>query len=124
MAIGKIGEKLDLNIRQGATFGPVIATMRLVDGTPYDLTGATIRGQLRKSRTAAEKIDLDCIITAPLLGEYTFGLTDEVTATMTAGDSPGDDESKYLWDLELSHPDGTVTALYYGTVKVLRRITQ
>lgn len=124
-SLGNIGEKLDLKIRQGATLGPFKATMLLASGEPFDLTGATIRGQIRR-RALSEEVtaDIQVEIPAPLLGEYQFGLDDETTAGMEAGEALADSESLYVWDLELELSDGTVKPLYYGKVSVFREVTR
>ena len=41
--LGYIGERLDLLIRQGATFGPFDVTLANPDKTPVNLTGATVQ---------------------------------------------------------------------------------
>ncbi len=48
--LGYIGERLDLLIRQGATFGPFDVTLANPDKTPVDLTGATVRALLVQLR--------------------------------------------------------------------------
>lgn len=124
--VGYIGEKLDLVIRQGATLGPFPATMTYADGvTPYDLTGATIRGQIRKRALDTEVVEnIQVDINAPSEGQYKFGLDAATTGGMTAGESMGDAASKYVWDLELELADGTIIPLYYGNVAVFRETTR
>jgi hypothetical protein len=46
--IGTKGSELDLLIRQGATFGPNSCTLTNPDNSPVNLTGATIKMQLKK----------------------------------------------------------------------------
>jgi hypothetical protein len=124
--LGTFGEKYDLCIRQGATFGPIRAQMFNPDNvTPVNLTGATVRGQIRKKALdAAVVATLACVITDPLLGKYEFGLDVFVTTVLIAGDTPEDAKSQYAWDLELEDSLGRVTPLYYGKVSVLREVTR
>lgn len=124
-SIQNYGERLDLKIRQGATFGPVTATMTNPDGTAVNLTGCTIRGQIRqKALDTVIVATFDCTITNPTGGVYTFGLTSTVTAGISAAEKIDSAGSKYVWDLELVDASGRVTALYYGEVTVLREVTR
>lgn len=124
-SIGYFGEKMTLNIRQGATLGPFSATMVNPDESPVNLTNCTIRGKIRKTALSATvTATLDCTITNAAAGQYTFGLTDEVTAAITAGEKLTDKASKYVWDLELEDSTGRVIPLYYGDCFVLREVTR
>lgn len=123
--IGTIGERLDLALRQGATFGPVTATMRNPDGTPVNLTGCNIRGQIRKSpdsptATASIAVTSDYNST----GVYVFGLSSEATRLIPAGNDPSQSSSLYVWDLELEDSMGRVIPLYWGTVRVRSEVTR
>ena len=123
--IGWLGEPLDLEIRQGATFGPHNAAMVNPDNSPVDLTGCVIRGQIRRTAlTTTVTASLSCTITDPAGGLYTLSMTDEVTAAIPAGESITDPKSKYVWDLELEDSQGRVIPLYYGNVSVLRESTR
>ena len=124
-AIQNYGERLDLRIRQGATFGPINATMNNPDGSAVDLTGCTVRGQIRKKALdTAIVATFDCAITNATAGQYTFGLTAAITAGITAGETVELNASQYVWDLELLDASNRVTALYYGGVTVLREVTR
>ena len=129
--IGYFGERLDLRIRQGATFGPIQATMRnpvippAEIGTPVNLTGCTIRGQIRrKALDVAIIASFAVTITNALNGQYEFSLSSATTAGITAGENLDSTASKYVWDLELVDSTGRITPLYYGAVTVLREVTR
>jgi|GEM_PF-1276835 len=135
--IGYLGERLDLEIRQGATFGPHAAQMfGLIDlnnpthvlqgyGNPINLTSCTIRGKIRKTALSATvTCSLVVTITDALLGKYEFSLTDAITAAIVAGERLTDNASKYVWDLELVDSTGKVFPLYYGNVIILREVTR
>jgi hypothetical protein len=123
--IGYYGEKLNLQIRQGATLGPFSATMKNADGSAVNLTNCTIRGKIRKTALSATvTATLDCSITNAAAGQYQFGLTDEVTAAITCGEKLTDKASQYVWDLELEDSTGRVVPLYYGDCLVLREVTR
>lgn len=123
-SIGSFGSKLDLNIRQGATFSSIV-TLQNPDLTPIDLTGATVRGQIRKKALDTAVVeDFDVTLTDAVNGEFEFGLTDEATAAIAAGEQIAEPASLYVWDMELEDSLGRVTALFYGKVTVLREVTR
>lgn len=125
MTIGNRGEQLNLIIRRGAELGPITATMQNPDETPVDLTGCTVRGQIRKNWDDAEvAAELDVSIIDAPNGQYRFGLTNEVTTDLASGALMENPESKYVWDLELEDSLGRVTPLYFGTVFVHREVTR
>lgn len=123
---GNIGEKFNLTIRQGATFGPLLFAMTDADNVPIDLTGAVIRGQIRKNvNDVTPTATLVCAITDAPNGKYEVSLSAAVTAAIKCGKDLTSVDSKYVWDLELLGSDGvTVIPLYYGTVSVFREITR
>lgn len=123
--IGSIGNRLDLLIRQGATFGPVTDTLSNPDETPVDLTGATIRGQIRKQPAdTAIVASFDVVVTDAAGGKYTFGLSASTTAAIAAGADVTKPESVYAWDIELQDTLGRVIPLHWGTVRVHREVTR
>lgn len=124
--IGSIGAEMDLLIKQGGTFGPVTVTARNPDNTPMDLTGCTVRGQIRKKALdTAVVATFVCTIAADQVtnrGKFEFGLTDEVTAAIAADEQPA--KSLFVWDMELEDSAGRVIPLYYGQVEVFREVTR
>jgi len=125
LQIGYYGERMKLLIRQGATLGPFFATMVNPNATRVNLTGCTIRGQIRKTALNTVIVEtLNVTITNAVQGEYNFGLTDEETALIPAGETIKDEESIYQWDLELQDAAGAVIPLYYGECIVLREVTR
>lgn len=123
-SIGSFGSKLNLNIRQGATFSATVTALN-PDETPVNLTGATVRGQIRRKALDVTVVATFTVtITDAVNGEFEFGLTDETTAAITAGEQPTEEDSLYVWDMELEDTLGRVTALFYGGVTVLREVTR
>jgi hypothetical protein len=118
-------QQFDVVVRQGSTFGPFTHRLKNPDGTPVDLTGCTARGQVRKTPTAAAVVaTLDCAIPAPLEGYYTFGLSDEATDAIPAGDRITDPASQYVWDVELVAADGSVRCTLYGKWRQAAGVTR
>lgn len=124
-SLGSIGDKINLQIKQGSTFLVSPCTLTNPDETPVDLTGATIRGQIRrKALDTTVAADFVVSILDAVNGVFEFGLTDETTAGITAGEVITEAASKYVWDMELEDALGRVLPLYYGDVAVFREVTR
>lgn len=125
--IGFLGVRQNLQIRQGATFGPLRLTVRNPDNTPVDLTGSTLVGHIRKTAKAPVVL-LELVGT--IEGDSADGvwrveeLTAAQTAALAAGETPAEPASQYVYDLEWTDATGRVTPLLYGTVSVLREVTR
>lgn len=123
--LGYIGEKLDLLVKQGSTLGPFRVTLRNIDGTAVNLVGCTVRGHVRKKALDIALVaTLTINVTEPANGKFDFGLPDEITATIPAGETLKDALSLYVWDMELEDASGRVVPLYYGDCKVFREVTR
>ena len=123
--IGYRGELLNLLIRQGATLGPFAVTLTNPNATQLNLTGSTLRAQVRKKALdATPVVALTCTITNAAAGQFTFGLTAVQTAGLPAGELISDADSKYVWDMELEDVAGTVFPLYFGDVQIFREVTR
>lgn len=115
-----LGERLDFELHQGASLLPVRHTLLNPNGTPVDLTGATVRGQIRrKALDVAVVVSFTTrIAPTPTEGWYEFALTDEQTQGIPCGDLISDPASKYEWDMEVEDALGDVRCTFYGTVRV------
>ncbi len=123
--IGYIGERLDLLIRQGATLGPFACTLTNPDGSPVNLAGATIRGQIRKKPADTTVVaSLAVNVLDAVNGLYSFALDAATTATIVAGLDVTKPESLYVWDMELADSLGRVIPLHWGDVRVHREVTR
>lgn len=130
-ALGKIstrGERLDLELRQGASLLPV--RHNLVDpdtGNPVDLTGFQARGQIRRKAldTGAPVASFNTLIApTPTQGWYEFWLTDEQTSAITCGPTINDPASLYEWDFELQDAAGNVINTFWGVVRIAAEVTR
>ncbi len=126
LQLSSLGERINLQLQQGATFGPITATMTNPDTTPVNLTGCTIFGSVRKTALAADPAAavITVAITNAAGGIYTFTIPAATTDGLTAGEQRTAPESQYVWDLFLKDAAGRVLPLYYGDVMVLRRVTR
>lgn len=125
--ISTLGERLDLELSQGASLLPV--RHQLIDpdtGGPIDLSGCQVRAQIR--HRALDSTVLVAfgtrIAPTPTDGWYEFWLTDEQTAGLPAGATIGDAASLHEWDLELEDAAGNVLRMFYGTVRVMPEVTR
>lgn len=124
--LGTKGGELDLLLKQGATFGPHQITLKDSANQPINITGATIRAQIRKTSDAATAVaNGDFVLTTPVSGVFTFGFSSTSTTALqvdTASETGTD--SQYVWDMEIQYSDGRVYPLMYGKVSVFREVTK
>jgi hypothetical protein len=126
MEIINKGKELNLTIRQGATFGPIVCTLKDSAGSPVDITGFTVRAQIRKTpfTRKATGCAATCLIVNGPAGQFSFEFLAEDTALLQVGDTESSPESQYQWDLEIEQPDTRVIPVVYGTVSVFREVTK
>lgn len=129
-SIGDTGARLDLVIRQGATFGPHCLQLFNPDnaplnpGQPVDLTGCTLRAQLRRTALGQLLATFECTIVDAVQGRVDLQLDAATTAAITCGESPRDPLSRAVWDLELHDSLSRVIPLAWGTVSLFREATR
>lgn len=119
------GQELNLTIRQGATFGAIVCTLKDELGVAVDITGATFAAQIRKTPSSRKATGCSAVtaIVDAVNGKFSFTFLAADTAKLIAGDTEASSESLYYWDLEMLQ--GTVvTPFCYGTVKVFREVTK
>ena len=123
--IGMIGDRLDLLIRQGATFGPFRLQLKNPDGSFVNLSDATFRGQIRKTPDALVAAGAFIfVVTAALEGKVEFELDAVTSAAIAAGIDPDDEESMYVYDIEYVNEENRVLPLLYGNVQLFREVTK
>lgn len=124
--IGSKGDRLDILIRQGGTFGPKFCTILKSDGSPENITGCTFIAEIRKTADATVvAASATFAITNAAGGEFNFTFSATATQAITA-DPVGETEpdSQYVWDLEMHYADGRVRPLLYGDVAVFREVSK
>lgn len=124
--VGSKGGNLDLLIRQGATLGPNSTQLKDRTGTAIDITGATIRSEIRKTPDAVTvEATAVCTITDAANGAFTWEFTAAQTKLLDA--DPIDEQqptSLYVWDMEIQYADGRIQPLMYGDARVFREVTK
>lgn len=122
-AIGSIGKQQNLVVRQGADFS-FTARLKNPDGTPMDLTGATVRAQMRPTAASSTFVAFTVTILDPLNGRFVIALSAAQTAPLACGESLTDPKSRWAWDLEIQDSLGRVIPLLHGVASVFREVTR
>jgi hypothetical protein len=108
-----------LTIDQGTTYSLSI-TVSDANANPLDLTGYTLRAQMRKSYGATSYTAFTVTAAAdPTTGELTISLTAVQTSALKAG--------RYVYDIEIVSPvvDGSVvTRVLEGIITVTPEVTR
>lgn len=106
----------NLNIDQGTDFFSTV----VVEGgnsLPFDLTGYTARGHIRKNYKSSTFVAFTTAINNPEKGEINISLTNVQTRGMKAG--------RYLYDIEIVETStSSVTRVVEGQVEIIPRVTQ
>lgn len=105
-------QSLDFVTKRGDTFDQVTFTIN-IDGVPLDLTGATIRMQLRKSAGAPVAFTPELLIINAASGEFAI---DEQIIDIHA--------CVYKYDIEIELSSGEVKTWIYGNFTINDDITR
>jgi hypothetical protein len=124
-----IGARLDLELRQGTTFRRTVTVLqRLPDDStaPVDLSGSSIRGQVRKAALDPDPAAaaFAVAVTDAAGGAFQLLLTDEQTALLTCGPKITDTASQYEYDVEIEDAAGDVVPLLQGTLRIKAEVTR
>lgn len=99
----------DIFIDQGSTYSSTIDVLD-TNGLPFNLTGYSARGQIRKSYSSANAIVFATNINLPLTGKVNISLTSSQTRGMKAG--------RYVYDVEIYNNGGHVIRISEGQVEI------
>lgn len=113
-----MARRFDLRINQGETWRCEIP-VRNADGTAKDLTGATVRGQIRVAHSSGAALHTWALIEDNL--DLAAG---QITLHVPAVVSTDWSWVYGLWDLEMTDIFGTTTRLVEGVVWVSPEITR
>lgn len=119
LTISQIGERLDLEVRQGVTLGPYRHTLVNPDESPLDFTGAIVRGTIRKTPTEYGVPLAELVVVFPgdrTLGYYDFSIPSAITEALPV--EPGQASASYYWDSEMVDSLGRVIPFFYGAFVV------
>jgi len=110
--------RYNMKCYQGSTFS--LAPQWKIDGTYVDVTGYTAAMDVKNSASSASSI----IELTSSNGRITVGTTDgKFTLTISAADTTTLSAGQYVYDLEITAPDSTVTRLLEGGFTVYEGVT-
>lgn len=107
----------DLTIYQGDDFTASLQ-VTAADGTVQDLTGYGVAAQIRMGFADDEEevvADLNPTITEPETGLIGLSVPSAITTGMNG---------RYVWDIQLTSPDGIVTTVLWGDVITIQEVTR
>lgn len=106
----------NLTIDQGSDFFSSV-NVEGANGLPFDLTGYTGRGQIRRSYSSTTAYPFTVLIDNPTEGEIKISLGNTATTQMKAG--------RYLYDIEIIEGiTGERTRVVEGQVEVTPGVTR
>jgi hypothetical protein len=105
----------EIVIEQGATFNTTI-NVEDTAGAAINLYGYTANSMMRKSYYSSSATIITSTVTGTANGEVTLS----VSATNTAGLTPG----RYVYDVIITSPTSVVTRVVEGIVTVLPSVTR
>lgn len=105
----------NLTIDQGTTYS-ITFTVNDDTGSARDLSNYNVRSQMRRSYYTSSNTEFTANITSPLEGLVNISLTDTQTTALKAG--------RYVYDIELVAPEGTVERLVEGIVTIYPEATK
>jgi len=110
--------KYNIKARQGSTF--TLNFTISTDGTPWNLTGYTAAMQVRTSTSSSNKTLSLTSSSGITLG----GAAGTVAVTASAATMAAIPAGSYVYDFELTYPDGTVVALLEGKFTISAEVTK
>lgn len=110
--------RYNIKCYQGTTFS--LSPQWKINGTYVDVTGYTAAMDVKYSPTSTSSI----ITLSTSNGRITVGTTDgKFTLALTSTQTTALPAGNYVYDLEVTAPDGTVTRLLEGGFTVFQEVT-
>lgn len=110
--------RYNMKVYQGSTFN--LRPQWKIDGTFVNVTGYAAAMSVKNSPTSVSTI----ISLTSVNGRITVGTTDgKFTLALTAGETTALAAGNYVYDLEVTAPNGTVTRLLEGGFIVYEGVT-
>ena len=103
-------------IDQGSTFSKSITVYQTDGATVQDLTAYTPSSQLRKNYTSTAYTTINATNNSPTNGIIVMSLTAVQTAALKSG--------RYVYDLQITHSDSTVTRVIEGVITIRPEVTK
>lgn len=121
--IGKPPARVDLLLVQGDDyeFGFEIKDD---EGNPVDLTGATLRAQVRKAPTLPVLFEPTFTSKVGSSSQRVMAVRGVDTAALAVGPTIKDPASKFVWDIELKDTAGDTRTIAEGVISIYREVTK
>jgi hypothetical protein len=103
----------DLEIYKG-DYVEVFVVVSDDNDQPIDLSDYTAEASLKSNYDDSTPVDFTCTVTG-VLGQVRIYLPSTVSSTLTAGD--------YIWDFQVTNPDGDARTYIAGDVVVHNEVT-
>ena len=107
---------LNQNIDQGSTYSKSITVYQNDGTTIQNLTGYTVSSQLRKNYTSTAYTTINATNNSPTNGIIVMSLTAVQTAALKSG--------RYVYDLQITAADSTVTRVIEGVITIRPEVTK
>lgn len=115
--------KYDFIYEQGADL-TFLVNYRDSANLPIDITGYTLRGQIRRRFTDSDFIPLGLSIENASQGSIRVTLDDNLMEGFIFDGVSFADRTKFVYDIEIVSPGGVVTRLLNGTISVSPEVTK
>ena len=103
-------------IDQGSTWSKQITVYQTDGTTVQNLTGYTAASHLRKNYTSTAYTTINATINTPASGIIVMSLTAVQTAALKSG--------RYVYDLQITAADGTVSRTIEGIITIKPEVTK
>lgn len=120
LAIGDLGQRIDIVLRQGTDAERITLQLQNPDGTFVSFAGATILAQVRRNPEDASPVE--SFVVSQSAGNDTVYLDfpGSKSTGMAAGINANDATGRYVWDCVATFLSGPVRALAYGDLRIIR----
>lgn len=108
--------RLDFRVEQGATPAWQFTIRHASGGQPFDLTGCTIRAQVKGTINDALPL---ASLTATIVDQY----NGVVILSFSKAESAKLNVGRVVWDAFMETAEGYVLKLLYGEMTVIRKVT-
>lgn len=105
----------NLFIDAGSDYTNII-TVKALNGLPLNLSGCTVRSQMRKSYSSSSAHSFTCAVHNALTGQISMRLSAAESELIKPG--------RWLYDIEITNPSGGRKRVVEGVVTVTPQITQ
>lgn len=121
--LSKLPKRRDLDVYRGDTLS---IPFRISDESgPLDLTGYTIRAQVRKTRlSSTAEAEFLVVVTDAADGRFSLVMAASVVATIPCGETPASSASRHYWDVQLTDADDVTTTTHAGAFVLSADVTR